>query len=407
MENFDIDFHIHSKYSGGTSSNMELPLIAKNSELKGINVIGTGDALHELWLKHIEKNLTEEKDGIYGIEDSKTKFLITTEVEDNHRVHHLILFPSISSAKDLREALKKYSLDIDKDGRPHLRLNGNEIADHVKDVGALIGPSHAFTPWTAVYKEYDSLKDCYGDRIKDIHFLELGLSADSNMADRISELKDITFMSNSDCHSPSPHRLGREFNRLAIKELSFEEIKKAIERCNGRKFILNIGLDPREGKYHITACSRCYIKFKLEDAVRLKWRCPECKGSIKKGVSDRINELSNHETKHPEHRPKYIHMAPLAEIISLAKGISTLSSRKVQILWEKFIKEMKTEINVLIDSDINSIKKIDPEVGDLIKKFREDKIQYIAGGGGHYGRPTLKNEREILWGQGQKLLGDY
>ncbi len=382
---------------------MELPIIARYAGLKGLDLVGTGDSLHKEWLRHIKHELVKVNDGIYSI--GSTNFLVTTEVEDAKRVHHLILFPSISSAEDLRERFKGHSSNIDKDGRPHLNLNGESIVDYVRDVDAMIGPAHAFTPWTAIYKEYDSLSGCYGDNLKHIKFLELGLSADTCMADRIPELKDLTYMSNSDCHSPLPNRLGREFNRIVVEELNFNEIKRSIIE---HKFKLNVGLNPKEGKYHITACSRCYLKFKLKDAIGLKWRCPECKGRIKKGVNDRINELAcRDEPKHPGHRPPYIHILPLAEVISLATGIRTLSSKTIQNRWHNLVEAMKSEINVLIDSDIEEIKKIDPEVGRIIEKFRTNRIRYITGGGGKYGQPTLKNAEDRYWGYGQSSLGDF
>lgn len=408
MREFNADFHIHSKYSGGTSKNMELPLIAGQAELKGLHMVGTGDALNPMWLKHIKHNLSEENEGIYSIKNSKTRFLITTEVEDSRRVHHVILFPSISSAESLMEKFRKFSSDIERDGRPHLRLNGEQIIDYAKEVDALVGPAHAFTPWTAMYKEYNSISECYGDNTKEVKFLELGLSADTYMADRISELQDLTFMTNSDSHSPWPQRLGREFNRISIKELSFNEIKNSIERKNDRKFSLNVGLNPKEGKYHLTACSRCYLRFRLNDALKLNWRCPECRGLIKKGVSDRINELATWEKPlHPWHRPKYIHIIPLAEVISLATGIGTLTSKTIKDRWDFLIGKFGTEINVLIDIDVNEIKKEDPDVGKIIERFRTGRMKYVAGGGGQYGRPTLKNERDNFYGSGQKSLIDF
>jgi uncharacterized protein (TIGR00375 family) len=388
---------------------MELPLIAKQAELKGLQVVGTGDALHPLWIKHLKENLIEESGGIYAIKNSNTKFLITTEVEDKRRVHHLILLPSLSSSESLAEKLKKFSVDMERDGRAHIRLNGKELVDFVKDVQGMIGPSHAFTPWTAIYKEYDSLGECYGDNLKEIEFLELGLSADTYLADKIPELQDITFMSNSDTHSPYPHRLGREFNRIEVKELNFSEIKKAIKHEGGRKFSLNVGLNPKEGKYHLTSCTRCFLRFKVEDAIRLKWRCPECGGIIKKGVLDRINELAKFkEARHPWHRPKYMHILPLAEVISLALNISTITSKKIENEWNFLIRKFGTEINVLVDANIEEIKKFDPKVGKIIEKFRLGRMRYIPGGGGQYGKPTLKNESPPeFWGSGQKRLGEF
>ena len=410
MPEYDVDFHIHSKYSKSVSPEMELPMIGKQAVLKGLHIVGTGDALCQAWMRDIKKNLTIEENGVYGVEGSKARFIVTTEVEDDRRVHHIILFPSISSAEDLAERLKKYSNDIEREGRPHIRINGEQLVDQAKDVGALVGPSHAFTPWTAIYKEYGSLKECYGDNLKHVKFLELGLSADTNRADRISELADITFMSNSDTHSPWPHRLGREFNRVMIDVPSYKEIASAIERKNGRRFTLNVGLDPREGKYHLTACTRCFVRFKLEDAVRLKWKCPECGGgTIKKGVADRINELATwNEPRHPGHRPRYVHIIPLAEVIALAKGIRTMTSKKIADQHEALVKAFGTEINILIDEDIEKIKKASPDIGRIIEKFRADKIRYIAGGGGQYGRPTLDpDEKDNYYGRGQKTLGEF
>jgi uncharacterized protein (TIGR00375 family) len=408
MRQFDVDFHIHSRYSGGTSDEMVIPVIAKQAELKGLDLVGTGDSLNPDWLRHVKNNLTEESNGVYSSPEFRTKFLITTEVEDNRRVHHLVLFPSIPSAEELTEKFRKYSADIDKDGRPHLRLNGEQIVDFATEVGAMVGPSHAFTPWTAIYKEYASLRECYGDNLTEVRFLELGLSADTYMADRISELQEITFMTNSDTHSPWPHRLGREFNRIYIKELSFDEIKKAIEHKDGRRFVLNVGLNPREGKYHLTGCSRCFLRFKLQDAEGVKWRCPECRGLIKKGVLDRINELAGWEKpQHPPHRPGYVHIIPLAEVISLVTGIGTITSKKIHERWEKLVGDSGTEINVLLDSEISEVKGIDPEVGRIIERFRTGRVRYVAGGGGQYGRPTLKDETDNFYGTGQRSLGDF
>ncbi|ODS39399.1 MAG: TIGR00375 family protein [Candidatus Altiarchaeales archaeon WOR_SM1_86-2] len=405
----NADFHIHSKYSGGTSRNMELPVIAKHAELKGLDLVGTGDALHPGWLKHIRDNFTETEGGIYKTSHSKTQFLITTEVEDSRRVHHMVLMPSVSSAEDLYERFKKYSRDIDKDGRPKLRLEAPAIVDNVYETGGLIGPSHAFTPWTSLYKEHGSIGDCYGDAMKHIRFLELGLSADTYMADRITEISDLTFMTNSDCHSPLPHRLGREFNRINIEgDLSFDRINDAITRKGNNKFILNAGLNPMEGKYHITACTRCYLKFKLNDASRFSFRCPDCRGLIKKGVCDRIEELASYPgPKHPRHRPKYIHIIPLAEVISLSLGIKTITSKKIKEKWDILVENFDTEINVLIDADIDEIKKIDADVGKIIGKFRQGRVRYIAGGGGIYGKPTLdKKEGERYYGL-QSSLAEF
>jgi len=409
MQEINADFHIHSRYSGGTSEEMNVPRIVDGTKGKGLDIIATGDATHPRWLEHLEKNLLEGPGGLYSFEKSPVRFIITSEVEDKNRVHHLLLFPSLDCARRLRAEIKRSSVDIDQEGRPHVGLSGEELVDMANDCDAMIGPCHAFTPWTSIYKEFDSLKQCYGENLRYVKFLELGLSADTDMADRVEELKDLTFMSNSDAHSPWPHRLGREFNRLMVDSLSFEEVRKAIERKGGRKFTLNAGLDPREGKYHETACTRCYLKFKPADAVRLKRRCPECKGIIKIGVKERIEELAKgRKTEHPKHRPPYMHIVPLAEVIGIARGVSTLQGPRIQLEWQKMVDRFGPEIKILIDKDVKCLKKYDEKIGDIIESFRTGKIEYDSGGGGKYGKPLYnKPLKEKFYDCSQKSLGEF
>lgn len=398
----DCDFHIHSKYSGATSEEMNLETISEQAPLKGLSVVGTGDALHRAWLKEIS-SLNPFSDGIY--EKRKCKFVITTEVEDAHRVHHLIFLPEISSAESLRETFKKFSADIDADGRPHLKLSGEELVDYLDDVEGLIGPAHAFVPWTSIYKEYSSIKECYGENTKKIKFLELGLSADTYLADCIEELQELTFLSNSDAHSPWPHRLGREFNRLLVKELTFADIKKAIER-NENKVVLNVGLDPRLGKYHSTACIKCFRLYELQEAIKLKWRCMECGGLLKKGVKDRIRELGRAVPKHPEHRPKYIRIAPLAEILCLALKVKNIYSPEIQENWKKLVSRFGSEISVLVDALIEDLEgETNGKVAALINAFREGKFEIVEGGGGKYGEIVFNKKKNYK--HGQAVLDDY
>ncbi|WP_048203473.1 TIGR00375 family protein [Methanocaldococcus infernus] len=365
----DVDLHIHSKYSGGTSKDMNVENILKYSKVKGLDVVGTGDCLNPKYLEEIK----EFKD---------RELVLTVEVEDKDRVHHLLIVPSISKAEELRESFKKYSKNIDTEGRPKIELSGEEIFEIAKSSGSLIGPAHAFTPWTSIYKSFNSIYECYKNKPD---FVELGLSADTEMADSIRELRDIPFLTNSDAHSYYPHRLGREFNRVEMTvgniEENFEELRKAIKH---NKIYANIGVFPELGKYHLTACSKCYTKFKKEDAERFNWRCPECKGLIKKGVLDRVKELSDGKIEHPSFRPPYIKIIPLLEIISLSTG-KGVYSKTVNTIWNKFIENFKNEISILLDIEIEELKNINERVAKTIELFRKGEIYIIPGGGGKYG----------------------
>lgn len=379
----NTDLHIHSKYSMATSEKMDLPTLAVESRKKGIQLVATGDCLHPKWLDEI-KNLKEEN-GIFKFND--TNFVLTVEVEDINQVHHLLIVPSISKAEELHESMKPKSTNMDSDGRPNVRLDGVEIAEVAVSAGALIGPAHAFTPWTAMYAYHNSLRDCYGDMAEHIYFIELGLSADTSYADRIAELRCLTFLSNSDAHSPYVNKLAREFNRFEMNDISFDELKMAIIRENGRKPVLNVGLPPEEGKYNESACIRCYKHYTLRESIIKSWECP-CGGVIKKGVKDRVNELASYDKpKHPPHRPPYLHLIPLSEIIATALGVGT-NTKGVQSVWNRLIERYGSEVAVLVDADIKD-SGIDERVIKAVTAFREGKVKVHPGGGGRYGRVEL------------------
>jgi uncharacterized protein (TIGR00375 family) len=410
----NADLHIHSKYSIGSSKNMSMALLSTEAPKKGIQLLATGDCLHRDWISEI-KELPKIAEGTF--EMNGTRFVLSTEVEDNKRVHHLLFFPALSAALDFRERVIPHTKNIDSDGRPNLRLSGQEIAQLSKDVDALIGPCHAFTPWTALYAYHDSLKSCYGDLKEHVSFVELGLSADTDCGDRISELSNLTFLTNSDAHSPYPAKLAREFTRFEMKDITYQELRKAILREGGRRPILNVGLPPQEGKYHESACINCFTHYSLRESVMHKWKCTKCGKRIKKGVIDRVNELASYDSpKHPKHRPKYLHLVPLAEIIKMVKGVSSPNTKTVSRLWDDLVSNLGDEVEVLVDVDLREIEKVtEDSVSLAISAFRQGRVILHPGGGGQYGSveiPDKKTYEKFLKSQkktkkGQAGLFDF
>jgi len=382
----NADLHLHGLYSGGVSSSMIPRTLAEQAPLKGIDVLGTSDILNARWIKLVKEQLKPAEGGLLE-HDNGTKFMLQTEIEDSNRIHHILYFPGFSKVEEIREKFSSKCKNLDSDGRPKIWLSGEEITEICMEAGCMVGFAHAFTPYFGMFGKYDSYKDCYGSQWKNIHFMELGLSADTGMADRISELHDLTFLSNSDAHSPWPNKMGREFNRLKLRELSYGEIEMAIKRENGRKCALNVGFNPLEGKYHKTRCRGCLTFFEPSQASSFSWKCPSCGNSIKKGVDFRIEELSDTEPgKHPEHRPPYRHIIPLSEIISLAIGIKSAYSQKVQDKWKEFMDAHGSEAKVLLETGIPELSETDAKIAEYIDHFRKDKISYMPGGAGVYGK---------------------
>ena len=375
----NADFHVHSCFSMASSKDMLIKNMAPKSKEKGLQLLGTGDALHPGWLDIIEETAAYSGDGIYTFDEMD--FVLTTEVEGKNRIHHLIIIPDLDTAREMSDRLPSKNKAID--GRPKTNLDGAELLEFAKDYNCLIGPAHAFTPWTGMYKSFDSIYDCYE---KSPDFVELGLSADTFMADRISELGDFVFLTNSDAHSPWPHRLGREFNQIELRDISYSSIEHAFKHRDVRA---NYGLLPNLGKYHMTACTKCFRLVDPADAKENRMKCG-CGGRIKKGVDFRISEIADYvEPKHPDFRPKYVHLMPLAELISTVygKGVTT---KTVQGRWQKLIDSFKTEIDVLINTSLDDIEKIDSNIAPAIGAFRNGTIDVVPGGGGKYGQISFK-----------------
>ncbi|KZX12315.1 TIGR00375 family protein [Methanobrevibacter curvatus] len=396
----NADLHVHSCFSMASSKDMVINNIAPQAKLKGLQLVGTGDGFHNGWLDIIEESTTYSGDGIYSKADCD--FILTSEVEGLNRIHHLFILPNIEIAREISKKL--ISKNINSDGRARVKMSGAELLELGHEYGCLVGPAHAFTPWTGMYKSFDSIYDCYGGLKAD--FVELGLSADTDMADTIKELKDFPFLTNSDAHSPWPHRIGREFNQIDMDDVSFSSLKKAFEK---KTIKANYGLIANLGKYHMTACTKCYKFVDPLLAKEKKMKC-ECKGTIKKGVDFRIKEIADWDLPHhPDHRPPYIHLMPLAEIISMVyeTGVTT---KTVQNIWHDLIKKLGNEIEILLKINLDEIAKIDENIKKAIESFRNKGLHIVPGGGGKYGEISLDKpleEREVLKKEKLVSLDDF
>ncbi|MFW9826339.1 MAG: endonuclease Q family protein [Candidatus Thorarchaeota archaeon] len=434
MDIFNADLHIHSPHSIGVSQSLNLDTMVDTCKKKGLNILSTGDILQPDWLGYLENKLKKDKDGAYFYKD--IFFILQTEIEDQESIHEIVYFADFRMVKNIQRKLQPYSSNILSEwgGRPRVNLPPAELVDVVSDEGALIGPAHAFTPFKAIFRQnkFETLQQCYGDSAKKIKFIELGLSANTNLADRLECLKNVSFLTNSDAHSQDPRSLGREFNKLYIDNPSFNEILQALERKNGRKITLNVGLNPKLGKYYIMFCNNCrrriifkkskrhgnaifnqysisdkFITYYITDPLssrldyveqvsKNKMICPACKEQknksykVKLGVSERIEKISTYKDPiHPDHRPDYIDTVPLIEIIRSTKNIKSTKSKLVINQYNKIIEEIGNEFEILFETPLSKIQKFNQNISLIIKALRDNEIKYTPGGGGTYGQINI------------------
>jgi len=268
---FCVDFHVHSKYSGGTSKKMDLENLAHYGPLKGLDLIGTGDVTHPNWLAELKEKLTPiEGSKLFSF--NSMSFILTGEVNTifeyegkSKQIHQHLLVPSFDAAIQLNDVLSKYG-NLSSDGRPDLRMIPAELLEIMKETDKEIEciPAHIWTTYFSVLgaRGFNSLEECYQDKIDEIHALETGLSSDLAMNWRISALDKYIFVSNSDCHSPWPWRIGREANVFNLNELTYSNLINAIRNKNIQEFPMTIEVDPAYGKYHYDGHRKGRIYYK-------------------------------------------------------------------------------------------------------------------------------------------------
>jgi uncharacterized protein (TIGR00375 family) len=419
MAEYIADLQIHSPYSRATSKNISIESLAKCGKLKGLNLIGTGDFAHPFWYSHIKQKLKPIDDtGIFQFENMN--FMLTNEVstiytEENktRKIHHLIFVPNFEIVDQIIEQLSKKA-NLQSDGRPILSgVSSPELVDMIigisKDI--LIIPAHVWTSWFGALGEFsgfNSLEECYKDRIKYIYAFETGLSSSPPMNWAISKLDKFTIVSFSDAHSANPWRLGREFTVFDLKKLSYAEIFNAIKNKDKEKIAFTGEVPPDYGKYHFDGHRNCKVSLSPEEAKKFNSFCPVCKKKLTIGVLHRTKLLADREEGFvPKDAIPFKTLLPLYEIISYVLGVNALYSKKVLEIHDRLIDRFSSELNVIMNVSQEELTKVcEPKVAEAIIKVREGKIKYEAGYDGVYGKPIFEGEIAKRFVE-QKSLGDF
>lgn len=387
------DLHVHiGRTSEGQavkiSGSRELTFagIAKEAaERKGLELIGIIDSHSPGVLRDIHESLESGEmtlaDG-GGITYRGTTIILGTEIEirepGRQECHVLAYMPDMERMEDFSAWMSRHMRNVNLSSQ-RLYAPARELQDEIYGRGGILIPAHIFTPHKGLY-------GCAADRMAELFDLdriaavELGLSADTEMAGYISELDNFTFLTNSDAHSLG--KLGREYNVMELVQPSFDELCLALERKEGRRVSANFGLNPRLGKYHRTYCGGCGSI--IDEAYVTSERCPYC-GSPKlvKGVFDRILDIADREKPQiPTHHPSYHYQVPLEFIPGLGKA-------KMNALLQAF----GTEMNILHGTDQKEIAAVvGSGLASLIVDARSGSLELTAGGGGTYGKVVQRRK---------------
>ena len=403
---FVADFHIHSKYSRATSRTMDIPNLAKWAKLKGIDLLGTGDFTHHLWVQELKNYLQPKgKTGLYTHEG--INFILSAEISSIYsqkgkvyRVHNILLAPSFEIVEEINKMFSTYG-NISSDGRPILGMSCIKIAEELFKISddIMLVPAHIWTPWFSVFGSrsgFDILEEAYGKYTEKITALETGLSSDPAMNWRVSKIDKFSLISNSDSHSPQ--RIGREANVFSC-EMNYWEIKKVLEDKDKDKFLYTIEFFPEEGRYHYDGHRNCKVTLRPDETKKNKGLCPVCGKAVTKGVLYRVEELADRQEGFvPENAIGFKSRVSLDEIIAEVKGVGK-QSKAVAKEYLDIIHSCGPEFNILNKMTIDELyNKLSPRVAEGIKRVREKDLKIIPGYDGEYGvikifRPEKKEEQ--------------
>jgi uncharacterized protein (TIGR00375 family) len=351
----------------------------------------------------LQQQLNENDQGVFSLPSDKAGFVLQTEVIFSTRLsdyknkiiaHHIILFPHFSAIEKMNLLMQKWQMK-NTIGRPFITSESQQqLADQLWEISNIdplieLIPAHVMTPEGILGSRNNltSLAEFYGDFLKRIKAVETGLSADPAMLEKIPDLASLTFISNSDCHSASLNRVGREFTVLQVEEKTYPEIIKAL-RSN--KVILTAEFNPAEGRFYLTG-HRGNRKdherdIVYEKAVPRSMICPDCGRKMNLGVRERCRQLQN-DSLRPLRR-NFMHLIPLVEVISYSLGIRSINSIRVKNTFDKIMQFYQSEIELWRSSHVKELldKWIDPKTINRILAVQEGRFHFDPPGfDGQYG----------------------
>ncbi|MEK7164758.1 MAG: endonuclease Q family protein, partial [Patescibacteria group bacterium] len=280
-------------------------------------------------------------------------------------------------------------------------------------------PAHAWTPWFAIFGSksgFDSIEECFGDLTPKIYAIETGLSSDPLMNWRLSQLDNISLVSNSDAHSLP--NLGREATVFELEKPTVQNIRDALDKKSshpgakaiepvlrrsreessmdsiGRptaslqndrknKIAYTIEFYPQEGKYHYDGHLACKVSMAPEETKKHKGLCPKCKRPMTLGVDYRVNQLA--DRAEPKKNGEFKYIVPLQEIIADSMD-QRKQSKKVQEVYWAMIKALGNEFSILLDVPIEKIEAFGmPELAEGIRRVRAGELYIEPGYDGQYG----------------------
>ncbi|HKZ50064.1 MAG TPA: endonuclease Q family protein, partial [Candidatus Nanoarchaeia archaeon] len=298
------------------------------------------------------------------------------------------------------------------DGRPILKLNSIEFVENLKKISKEIEIicAHAWTPWFGIFGSksgFDSLKECYQDKVNEIHAIETGMSSTPDMNWRLSSLDNVQLVSFSDSHSFWPWRIGREATIFDI-DLDYRKLQRAIQTGEGLTGTVETWAE--YGKYHLDGHRDCGVWYEPEQSKKYNYRCPKCRKKLTIGVLNRVEQLADRPLGYkPKGKPDFHTLLPLAELIAGYLRTPSVASKQVLKVYNEMLAKFPSEFHIMLDASAEQLyEATKPKLAELILLNRAAKLTVQPGYDGVYGK-LLLDEKEIEQPRfaGQKSLVEF
>ncbi|MDR2743533.1 MAG: UvrD-helicase domain-containing protein [Treponema sp.] len=451
------DLHIHSRFSRATSKKLTPAYLDRWARIKGIDLLGTGDCTHPLWLAELREQLEEREPGLYVLQERARaefdggpalndglptprlsgspgdfpRFALTGEIstiykkgDATRKIHHLVILPDFKAAASFQTRLEREGGNIRSDGRPILGIDSRDLLSMLLDTDerSLLIPAHIWTPWFSALgaqSGFDSIDECYGDLASRIPAVETGLSSNPPMNWALAALDRFAIVSNSDAHSPE--KLGREATVFDMS-LDYPSLYEALwsvnapAAANGNRIAETIEFFPQEGKYHYDGHRKCGVYLNPQEAAAAGGVCPVCGEKLTRGVMGRVLELAcrpvDETAPCPPETVGAANLRPYRSLIPLPELLGELletgaASKRVGAAYDALIEKAGSEFAILLDMEAGEIARLGcPGLsGELlasaVTRMRSGDVSVTPGYDGEYGviRAFPPGEKAILAGE--------
>ena len=245
MKEYRADLHIHTLLSPCASLEMSPAAIVDYALARGIEILAITDHNHTAH-GMLTRELAAEK-GIY--------VLLGSEITSAEEIHCLAYFDKEAEMDSIQEFIDTYIArtpnnpaimgfqpvidrnevilrEIEHSLYGAVQKGIEEICSVVHETGGLFVPAHVDRPYNSIYSQLGFLPEGLLHDAIEISFR----SDPAKLMSEHPELKGHTLIKNSDAHYPED--IGKGGMKLKMKEISFDEIRMALLRTDGREAII-------------------------------------------------------------------------------------------------------------------------------------------------------------------------